>query len=69
MTTQAFLKSYFDSNLISVLNVNCYLENGEDEDLYTNVYKLFLPGTMTAAQLVGQLSACETVQRVHTKTE
>ena len=69
VTTQAFLKSYFDSNLISVLNVNCYLENGEDEDLYTNVYKLFLPGTMTAAQLGGQLSACETVQRVHTKTE
>lgn len=69
VATQAFLEDYFASNLISVLNVNCFLESGEDEDLYTNVYKLFLPGNLTAAQLVGQISACETVQSVHTKTE
>jgi hypothetical protein len=69
VATQAFLETFFASNLVDVLNVNCFLESGEDEDLYTNVYKLYLPGNLTAAQLVVKLSQCETVQSVHTKTE
>ena len=69
VNTQAFLENYFASNLVSVLNFSCFLESGEDEDLYTNVYKLFLPGNLTAAELVVQISACSTVQSVHTKTE
>ena len=67
--TTDFLTEYFRSNLISVLSEKSFVEGGEDDELYTNVYRLFLPGMMTPAQLVGQLSACETIQSVHIKTE
>ena len=67
--TQAFLEACVAENQISVLSVNCFFEDGEDDDLYTNVYKLLLPEGLTAAQLVGLLSECETVQSVHTKME
>ena len=67
--TTDFLTAYFQSNLISVLNEKSFVEGGEDDELYTNVYRLFLPGTLSPAQLVVQISACETVQSVHTKTE
>lgn len=67
--TTEFLTEYFRSNLISVLSEKSFVEGGEDEELYTNVYRLFLPGIMTPAQLVSQLSTCETVQSVHIKTE
>jgi len=67
--TKDFLDAYFGENLISVLSEKCFVEGGEDDDLYTHEYKLFLPMNLTAAQMVGQLSTCEAVQSVHTKTE
>ena len=67
--TTDFLTEYFKSNLISVLDEKSFVEGGEDEELYTNVYRLFLPGKLAPAELVVQLSTCETVQSVHTKTE
>lgn len=68
-TTLKRLDAYFASKLISILSVRGYMEGGEGVDLYTNEYKLFLPSTMTPTELVGQLSAWETVQSVHIGTE
>ena len=67
VNTQAFLETYFAERHIDVLDAKCYFESGENEALYSSIYEIILPDNLTAAQLIGHISAYKTVQRVHTK--
>ena len=69
VTTQAFLESYFVSNKISIVSSSCYFESGENEDLYSSIYRMILPENLTAAQVVSQLSAYKTIRGIHAKAE
>ena len=63
--TLQWIETYFETAHIRVENLERQIESGEGVDLYTNVYRLRLPRSVSPAELVGHLSGCDTVQSVH----
>ena len=65
--TSQWMEAYFREAHIGMLLSYRYVESGENIDLNTNIYRLRLPNTLGAAELVSHLSGHETVLSVSTK--
>ncbi len=64
--TMDFINSYFTKNSVQVLDIDFHVEMTGDRNLYTNVYMLKLPSTMSYTDIVAHLSEFKNIQSVRT---
>lgn len=64
LQTMDFLNDYLASNHIRVQSVDFRVEEGQDGNIYTNVYTLDLPRKMDSASMINDIAEHANVQKV-----
>lgn len=65
--TLAFIKEVFDEKKIMVLDQDFHAEIKDDTSIYTNVYSLTMPGSLSYQELIEILSEYPNVRAVRTR--
>ena len=66
--TIPFISAYFERVGIKVMDIDFHVENKENgQNIYTNLYTLVLPNTMTYRDIVNYLSEYSNVQAIRTR--